>query len=331
MAVEVQDFILIAVSGLGFISLIKQIFIFWRWVWVMFLRPPKNLKKQYGSWAIITGSTDGIGKALAFELASKGLNLVLVGRNPSKLEATSHEIKARSGAKQEVQIKTIVIDFAKSSGEETSRKIEDGIQGLDVGVLINNAGLAYSYPMYFHEVDQELMDSLVKVNAEAATWVIRAVIPAMMRKKKGAIVNIGSGSSVVVPSYPLIALYASTKAYLAMFSRCINLEYKHHGIDTQCQIPLFVATKMTRLKSSFTVASAEMYAKASIRWIGYEQLCTPFWAHSFEWFILQALPDSVLDWMLFRIHNYLRKKGLENDALLNQEINVYDILHLSLL
>jgi 17beta-estradiol 17-dehydrogenase / very-long-chain 3-oxoacyl-CoA reductase len=46
----------------------------------MFLRPPKNLK-EYGSWAIITGSTDGIGKALAFELASKGLNLVLVGRS----------------------------------------------------------------------------------------------------------------------------------------------------------------------------------------------------------------------------------------------------------
>jgi 17beta-estradiol 17-dehydrogenase / very-long-chain 3-oxoacyl-CoA reductase len=45
----------------------------------MFLRPPKM--KEYGSWAIITGSTDGIGKALAFELASKGLNLVLVGRS----------------------------------------------------------------------------------------------------------------------------------------------------------------------------------------------------------------------------------------------------------
>ncbi|EEF47583.1 steroid dehydrogenase, putative [Ricinus communis] len=326
---EIQDSILIAVSGLGFVILIKQMFIFLKGVRVMFLRPPKNLKKQYGSWAIITGSTDGIGKALAFELASEGLNLVLVGRNPSKLEATSNEIQARNGENKQVQIKTILLDLARSNREEISREIGDAIQGLDVGVLINSAGVAY-YPTYFHEVGQELIDSVIKVNAEAATWVNRAVIPVMMRKKKGAIVNIGSASSAVFPSYPLVTVYASTKAYLEMLSRCINLEYKHHGIDSQCQIPLFVATKMTRLESSFLVSSTEMYAKESIRRIGYEQLCAPFWMHSLQWSILQALPDSVVDWLLLRIHNFLRKKGLENDPLLNQEICVYDILCLAL-
>lgn len=85
-------------------SLIK----FLKWVWVVFLRPPKNLK-EYGSWAIITGSTDGIGKAMAFELASKGLNLLLVGRNPLKLEATSKEI--RDG--HDVEVKFVVIDMQK--------------------------------------------------------------------------------------------------------------------------------------------------------------------------------------------------------------------------
>ncbi|EEF47584.1 very-long-chain 3-oxoacyl-CoA reductase 1 [Ricinus communis] len=318
---ELQDFILLTVSGIGFISLIKQTFTFLNWVWAMFLRPAKNLKQQYGSWAVITGSTDGIGKALAFELASKGLNLVLVGRSPSKLEDTSKEIQERNGKKSQVLIKTIVLDLARTSGEEISRKIEDCIEGLDVGVLINNAGLAYPYARFFHEVDLELTESLIKVNTEGATWVTKAVIPFMLKKKKGAILNIGSGSSFIIPSYPLNAIYASTKAYLAMFSSCISLEYKDQGIDIQCQIPLFVATKMTRIKkSNLIIASPKMYAKASIRWIGYEKLCTPFWSHSVQWLILKALPEELLDRSLFRHYIGLRKKGMEKELLKKSQL-----------
>ncbi|KAF5940006.1 hypothetical protein HYC85_021173 [Camellia sinensis] len=136
----------------------------------MFLRPPKNLKRSYGSWAVITGSTDGIGKAIAMELVSEGLNLVLVGRDSLKLESTSSEIRRRIGDR--VSIRTIVIDFAKVGGEE----IEKRIGGLDVGVLINNAGLAYPFARFFHEVDLNLMESVVGVNIVGATWVTKAVL-----------------------------------------------------------------------------------------------------------------------------------------------------------
>lgn len=280
----------------------------------MFLRPPKNLK-EYGSWAIITGSTDGIGKALAFELASKGLNLVLVGRNPSKLEATSNEIRARFGD-QQVDIKNVVADFATLSGPEISKAMEGSIKELDVGVLINNAGVSYPNARFFHEVDWKMTESLIKVNSEAATWVTRAVLPAMLKKKKGAIVNMGSGSVAVLPSFPLFAIYASTKAYLGMFSRCINLEYKHHGIDIQCQVPLFVATKMTKFKKSlFLIASPEMYAKASIRCIGYEHLSMPLCSHSVQRFIVDALPNALLDWCTYHFFLRLRRKRLEKESL----------------
>lgn len=176
----------------------------------MFLRSPKNLK-EYGSWAIVTGPTDGIGKAIAFELASKGLNLVLIGRNPSKLEATKKEILNKVG--EQVGMKEIVIDLAKSSGIEIVNAVEEGIKGLDVGILVNNAGVAYPYAKYFHEVDLDLMENIIKVNVEAATWIFRAVIPTMMKKKKGAVVNIGSGSTEFIPSYPLNTIYGASKAY----------------------------------------------------------------------------------------------------------------------
>lgn len=209
LAMKLQDFILIASSSVGLISVAKAFIKFFRWVWVMFFRPPKNLK-EYGSWAVITGSTDGIGKALAFELALKGINLVLVGRSPSKLEATSNEIREKYG--ENVGIKRIVMDFVRFSGEEISKTIEEGITGLDVGILINNAGMAYSGSMFFHEVDLDLMESLVKVNMDAATWVTRGVLPCMLKKKRGAIVNIGSGSSMAVSSFPLSTVYAASKA-----------------------------------------------------------------------------------------------------------------------
>jgi len=141
---------------------------------------------------MITGFTDGIGKAMAFELASKGLNLLLVGRNPLKLEATSKEI--RDG--HDVEVKFVVIDMQKVEGEEIVQKVEEAIDGLDIGLLVNGAGLAYPYAWFFHEVDLELIK----------------VIISMIKKKKGAIVNIGSGSTVVLPSYPLVTLYAATKA-----------------------------------------------------------------------------------------------------------------------
>ncbi|CBI16842.3 unnamed protein product, partial [Vitis vinifera] len=304
---ELPDVVLMAASIVGFIALCKPLVGLVKWVWAMFLRPPKNLK-EYGSWALVTGSTDGIGKAMAFELASKGLSLVLVGRNPSKLKAVSNEIRERHG--EQVEVKSIVIDFAKFSGEEIAAFIKEGIEGTDVGVLINNVGLAYPYARFFHEVDLELMGSVMRVNIEGATWVTRSVLPGMLEKKKGAIINICSGS-VLLPSYPLVTLYVAAKAYMAMLSKSINLEYQQYGIDVQCQFPLLVATKMAFIKrSSFFVPSPETFSKASIRWFGYEHVCVPYWPHCVQWCLLRLLPNALWDWCVLRHFLGVRKRAL---------------------
>ncbi|CAL8994083.1 unnamed protein product [Prunus brigantina] len=305
---EFQELFTVAATTIGFISLCKTSINFLRWVWVMFLRSPKNLK-EYGSWALITGAADGIGRALAFEMAAKGLNLVLLDRNVSKLEATANEIHERFG--ERVEIKKIVMDLAKLSGEEIAKAIEEEIKGLDVGVLVNNAGVAYSYGKFFHEVDDlELMDS-IKVNMEAATWITWVVIPSMLKKKKGAIVNIGSGSgSSAIPSFPLYTNYAASKAYLSMFSRSTSLEYKQHGIDIQCQIPMFVSTRLSRTKAyPLFVPTPETYSKASIRWIGYEHQCSPYWGHSVQCLLTHPLPDVVLSAIIFWYSQRIRKRG----------------------
>lgn len=193
---------------LGSVSFFKISASLLTWVYVNFLRPSKNLKK-YGSWALVTGSTDGIGKAFAFELAKKGLNLVLVGRNVKKLEDVSSEIKSKYS---KTEVKNVVLDFSGSDLKEGVEKIKDVIKDLDVGVLINNAGVSYPYARFFHEVDDELLNNLIKVNVEGTTRVTQAVLPGMLQRKRGAIVNIGSGAAIVIPSDPLYAVYAATKA-----------------------------------------------------------------------------------------------------------------------
>ncbi|KAF8018525.1 hypothetical protein BT93_H3413 [Corymbia citriodora subsp. variegata] len=307
-AMVLADFLIATAAVLGFVSLSRNLLAFARWSHAAFLRKPKDLR-DYGSWAVVTGATDGVGKALAFELASEGLNLVLVGRNPGKLEAASSELRKRHG--ETVEVKTVIADFAKLRGEEITAAMAGATEGLDVGLLVNGAGMAYPYARYFHEVDRELMESMLGVNLNAVVWVTKGVIDGMLKKKRGAILNMGSASSMYASAYPLQTLYASTKAFMAMFSRCMSLEYKEQGIDIQCQVPLFIATKMTMLRSRpMLVPSAKMFSRASVRWIGYECQCNPYWSHAVQGFVMHAL-DAICVWYIKRYMEWMRREGLE--------------------
>ncbi|KAJ7945489.1 very-long-chain 3-oxoacyl-CoA reductase 1 [Quillaja saponaria] len=296
-----QPIWLLLLSSLGFLIILKKFISFLKWVFNNFLRTPKDLK-TYGSWALITGSTDGIGKAFAYQLAQKGLNLILVSRNSHKLKTVSTEIQAMF---PDTKIKKIKLDF---SGNVTSglRLIEEAVRDVDLGVLINNVGITYPAAMFFHEVDEKVWMDIVRVNLEGTSNVTRAVLPGMIERKRGAVVNIGSGASIVVPSHPLYAIYAATKAYVDQLSRCLYVEYKQFGIDVQCQVPLYVATKMASRvaateESSFFIPSACDYGRAAVRQIGFEPRCSPYWTHSIQWFFAGFLPEPLLNAWRFSI------------------------------
>ncbi|MBA0765893.1 hypothetical protein Gotri_015005, partial [Gossypium trilobum] len=99
---------LLALSFLGFLSFLTRSISLLNWVFTTFLRSPKNLN-NYGSWALITGATDGIGKAFANQLARQGLNLILVSRNLNKLKTVSAEIRAQF---PHLKIKVVAQDFS---------------------------------------------------------------------------------------------------------------------------------------------------------------------------------------------------------------------------
>ncbi|XP_062224824.1 very-long-chain 3-oxoacyl-CoA reductase 1-like [Phragmites australis] len=282
------------------------------WLYAAFLRPAKPLRRRYGAWAVVTGATDGIGRALAFRLAAAGLGLVLVGRSADKLVAVSADVRARHPG---AQVRTFVLDFAAEGLAAKVGALKEFLRGLDVGVLVNNAGACYPYARYFHEVDEALARNLVRLNVESLTRVTHAVLPGMVERGRGAVVNIGSGASCILPSDPLYTVYAATKEYVDQFSRCLYVEYRSKGIDVQCQVPMYVATKMASIRNpTFFAPSPETYAHAAVRYIGYEPRCTPYWPHALLWLFVSLLPEPVVDRMLLNMFLGVRAKGMAKEA-----------------
>ncbi|RCV34212.1 hypothetical protein SETIT_7G142900v2 [Setaria italica] len=303
----------LALAALGFLLTARAASRLAQWLHAAFLRPARPLRRRYGAWAVVTGATDGIGRALAFRLAATGLGLVLVGRSPEKLAAVSAEIKKRHPGAQVVR--TFVLDFAAEDLAVKVGALGELVRGLDVGVLVNNAGACYPYARYFHEVDEALMWNLIRLNVEAVTRVTHAVLPGMVERGRGAVVNIGSGASAILPSDPLYTVYAATKAYIDQFSRCLYVEYRSKGIDVQCQVPLLVATKMASIRNaSFFAPSPETYAAAAVRCIGYEPRCTPYWPHALLWLLISLVPEPVADRLILGVALDVRAKGRAKDT-----------------
>ncbi|QDZ18098.1 short-chain dehydrogenase/reductase [Chloropicon primus] len=270
-----------------------------------FLRPGKNLKKKYGGYVVVTGCTDGIGKAFCEELAKMGFPLLLISRTESKLQDLAADLE-----KKGVDVDYVAVDFANAT-QAKWKQVKAKIESIDVGMLFNNVGVSYPHAQYLHELDEDVVKQLITVNVDCTTRMTKYVLPGMVKRGKGAIVNIGSGAATVLPSDPLYSVYAGTKAYVDQFSKSLSVEYSKHNIDVQVQAPLFVVSKMSKIRrASVTVPSPKGYAKAGLRAIGYEVRTSPYWSHSIIWALISALPVSFMDKMRIGMTTDIRRRAL---------------------
>ena len=128
---------------------------------------------------------------MAFELAKKGMSVMLVSRTKDKLDAVKSELLAKY---PNVQCKTEVVDFG-SFGQKDTKKMTDLLEKIEVGVLVNNVGMSYPFPQWYHELTETEVQSLMTMNMESVVWMTRAVLPQMLSRKKGAVVNLSSASA----------------------------------------------------------------------------------------------------------------------------------------
>jgi 17beta-estradiol 17-dehydrogenase / very-long-chain 3-oxoacyl-CoA reductase len=266
--------------------------------------------KSYGKWAIVTGATDGIGKAYAQELAKRGMSVLLISRTQSKLDAVKSEIEE---ACPKVSVDTLAIDFNEFGDAEKSQ-VADKIKAMgDVGMLVNNVGVSYPFPLYFHELSDDEVQSLLTLNLNSLTWMTRLVLPTMIEQKRGAILNIGSSAGE--RASPLLAGYSAAKGYVERFSESLHHEYKSKGIFVQCQKPYFVVSKLSKYrKPSLFVPSASKYVKCALSYLGGPAVAQPYWAHAIATTMFDALPQSIVHSRVMAFHLGIRKKGLAKRA-----------------
>jgi len=237
------------------------------------------------------------------------MSVVLISRSKENLSICLSELQSKY---PKIEVLTLAIDYSKFN-EAARKTVADFIAPLDVGVLINNVGVSYPYTQYFHELDDEKVEQLTSLNVDSTTWMTRIVLPGMIERKRGAIVNIGSAAGVSVS--PLLAQYGAAKSYITMFSKALDMEYKKFGIDVQCQVALFVATKLAKIKkASLFVASPSGYAKAAVAAIGYESMVSPFWTHALQIWMLTNFPEWFVAPIIMNMHLGIRKAGMKKEG-----------------
>jgi 17beta-estradiol 17-dehydrogenase / very-long-chain 3-oxoacyl-CoA reductase len=143
------------------------------------------------------------------------------------LETVAKEIESAYN----VQTKIIDADFTKEEG--IYEKIEESIEGLEIGILVNNVGMAYPNPEYFLSVpnNKKLFLDLIHCNVSSMMLMTRLALPQMVGRQKGLVINIASLSGVI-PT-PLLTTYAASKAFADKFSDDLGTEYKKQGIIVQ--------------------------------------------------------------------------------------------------
>jgi len=259
--------------------------------------------KKCGQWAVITGATDGIGKAYAQELAKKGLDVCLISRSPEKLADVAAEIEGSCS----VKTKCISIDF--TGGAEIYAKIKAELAGMDIGVLVNNVGMGYAHPDFYANLDEETVRRLLNINVNSVAEMSHIVLPGMVERKRGVIVNISSASALI-PT-PFLTLYSATKAFVDTFSQALNTEYKSKGIIVQCVMPFFVATKLSKIRrTSFFTPGPATYVKQALGTIGLQVRTFGCVSHALQAFVVSRLPDYITSHFTVKQMLAVRKKAL---------------------
>lgn len=252
-----------------------------------------------GSWALVTGATDGIGREFAMQLAARGFNIVAVSRTAEKLAILSKEIESTMPG-----IKTCyyAMDFL-SAGDAEYEGLEQLIRHLDIAVLVNNVGLSHTMPVNFLEMDGRELASICQVNIVATMQVTRVVAPHLVRRGRGLILNLGSFSGQW--STPLLATYAGSKAFLIAWTQALGEEMRRSHVDVQLLNTYFVVSSMSKVrKPSMMVPTPKNFVRSALSRIGRSSgalgrpfTLTPFPSHAWlDWAVEHFVPR----WWLLR-------------------------------
>ena len=310
-------------------------FILWVIVPLVFTCRASKLSKKYNksgnAWAVVTGTTSGIGSGFARVLVKNGFNLMMIGRNETKLREMKESLlkdnsetgetelvvtdprvvkkgfkemmnggmmessllKESKGSKPKIEF--MVMDLSSPVKISSDNNFATFVKNNEVSVLVNNAGVNTDYPKLFSNNTYEEIRSIVEVNCESLVVLTRAVVPSMIERRNGCVINISSLFGQI--GAPLLSVYSGTKNFIDAFSSSLGAELAGSGVSVFNSLPGFVVSNMSKIRrTSLTVISADDCAYTVLGQVagGWLSCATPHWSHSLiGWLLMDVVPEPI--------------------------------------
>lgn len=216
-------------------------------------------------WTVVTGASSGIGAEMARIAAARGRALLLVARRVERLEALATEL-AQFG----IRIETMTCDLERPETAEALVQTLDQ-RGIVLDTLVNNAGFGLRGGFATMPYDEQI--AMVELNCTTLTRLCRLVLPGLVARRRGGIVNLSSVAAF--QPIPFMSVYAATKAYVQALSEGLHEEVRRHGVTVTAVCPGPTATEFTiraNLEKSKMFSTGAMSAVDVARqaWDGYE-------------------------------------------------------------
>ncbi len=257
-----------------------------------------QLKNRYGSWAVVTGASSGIGNAMALKLAEAGLNLILVARSQAVLEQMGNDLCNRYG----IEVRVIIEDLTM---EMSTTTIVEKTNNLDVGILIAAAGFGTSGEFLNSELEQEI--NMLNVNCRSLLQLTWHFSQRFAKQQRGGIILMSS--IVGFQGVPYAAHYAATKAYVQTLAEALHLELAPRGVDV-------IASAPGPTNSGFgdragmnmgKVLSPEEVAQATLKALGKQSTVLPGFLSKLLTYSLIPLPRSTRVWIMGNVMKSMMK------------------------
>jgi short-subunit dehydrogenase len=181
---------------------------------------------QYGSAALITGASSGIGKSFALQLAAMGMNLALVARRVNRLDSLAAQLRAAHG----IQVTVCQIDLAEP---DAVHRIMGLTSALDIGLVVSNAGYGLKGDHSAH--DPRALAAMLMVNCNAPMQLTNGFIPRLRKRGRGGIILVSSVEALM--GCPYSAAYSASKAFVKSLGEALWGELTPEGIDVLAVCP----------------------------------------------------------------------------------------------
>ncbi|KAH9833751.1 NAD-P-binding protein [Rhodofomes roseus] len=299
----------------GAIVVANQTFRFLEFLWFYLFRSSSVQKylRRPAPYAIVTGASDGIGKAVAQELFAKGFNLIIHGRNEEKVRRVVDELKARGSG----DVRYFIADAAKSGHDFT--QLLKPFADLSVTLVVHNVGGTSLTGGRIDEFSDEELAGFIAWNDLFPLLLTRALLPNLRTTAKdGPVLVQFIGSQAAEASPPTMSVYAATKAFLAALTRGLDNDERLWGTPSGVAFEYLavgsVATNSNPQNVSRTAPAPEEFGRALVGKIGCgRRRYAPWMMHAIMGWAAGVLPEGLVDqsaaWMVKKVYEGRQKSA----------------------